>query len=215
MKKIVVLLFLFCSLSLSGQNIQFLTNGKLNFATFEIYKPLEHGTFYYFNDFKMSKNGVDESYSEVSGYFNVSKTISITGQYNAGLNKHFTIFPVYLFGVSKSFSIKEQLKLSVDILFRYQNYLYLSKEKQKGYQITISFNEDIKKFQICGYCDFWNTKYIIFEPQGWYNVFNNIWIGAECRLSNYTDVLNYDSQYKFIGNYSNYIMAGLKWNISQ
>jgi hypothetical protein len=214
MKKIVVFLFLSCSLSLNGQNIQFITNGKLNFATFEIYKPLDHGTLYYFTDFKMSKNGIDEAYSEISGYLNISKTISVTAQYNAGLNKDFTIFPVYLFGISKSFSVKEHLSLSMDILYRHQNFLYIEKEKLNGYQVTVSFTEDLRKFQISGYCDFWNAKYIIFEPQGWYKIFNNTWIGLEVRLSNYIDILNYDDEGNFIGNYSNYIMAGLKWNIS-
>ena len=215
MKKILILTFIFCTLTLSGQNIQFLTNGKLNFATFELYKPFDHGTLYYFSDFKMSKNGIDEVYSEISGYVNVYKTFSVTAQYNAGLNKTFTIFPVYLCGVSKAFTIGEHLNLSIDALYRHQNFLYLPDvEKQNGYQVTTTFAYDIKKFQVSGYCDFWNTKYVIFEPQAWYKLLKKLYVGLEWRTSNYGDVLNYDAEGDFIGKYANYVMFGLKLEMS-
>lgn len=227
MKKVLIVSFLFCSLSLSAQNIQFLTNGKVNFATFEIFKPYDHGALYYFSDFKMTKNGFDEVYSEISAYINVYKTFSITAQYNAGLNKDSLIFPVYLCGLSKSFKIGQKIDLSIDVLYRHQNFLYLNNdedlngnlylkndEKQDGYQITTIFSGNFNKIQISGYCDFWNTKYVIFEPQGWYNLYKNLWIGLEWRASNYTDVLNYNINNEFIGNYSNYIMGGIKWNLN-
>lgn len=213
MKKLMILgVFLF-SLSLNGQNIQFLTNGKLNFATFEMYKPFDKGTLYYFSDFKITKNGIEEVYSEISGYINVYKTLSLTIQYNAGLNREFQIYPVYLCGVSKSFKIGQNIDLSLDALYRHQNFLYLGdEEKQDGYQITTVFSGNFNKFQISGFCDFWNTKYIIFEPQAFYNIYKSLWIGIECRTSNYTDVLNYNDNGQFIGNYGNYIMGGIKWN---
>lgn len=215
MKKLLIVTLAFCSLSLYGQNIQFLTNGKLNFATFEIYKPYDKGALYYFSDFKMSKNGIEEVYSEISGYVKIYKTFSITAQYNAGLNREFQIYPVYLCGISKSFVFGEHLELSIDALYRHQNFLYLpDEEKQNGYQITTVFISDFKKFQISGYCDLWNTKYVIFEPQIWYKVLNRLWIGLEGRTSNYSDVLNYNATGDFIGNYSNYIMGGIKWNIN-
>lgn len=208
-------MFLVISVSLSAQNIQFLTNGKTNFATFEIFKPYDHGALYYFSDFKMTKNGINEVYSEISGYVNVYKTFSVTAQYNTGLNQDFTIFPVYLCGVSKSFKIDQKIDLSIDALYRHQNFLYLcDEEKQDGYQITTIFSGSFNKIQISGYCDFWNTKYVIFEPQAFYNVYKSLWLGLECRASNYSDVLNYDAEGDYIGQYSNYIMAGLKWIIN-
>lgn len=215
MKKSLILAFLVISVSLSAQNIQFLTNGKENFATFEMFKPYDHGTFYYFSDFKMTKNGINEVYSEISGYVNIYKTLSVTAQYNAGLNQDFTIFPVYLCGLSKSFKIGQKIDLSIDALYRHQNFLYLGdEEKQNGYQITTVFSGNFNKIQVSGYCDFWNTKYVIFEPQAFYNVYKSLWLGLECRTSNYSDVLNYNAEGDYIGQYSNYIMAGLKWVIN-
>ena len=214
MRKLLTLALLFCALSLNAQNIQFITNGNLNFATLELYKSYTHGTLYYFTDFKMNKNGVEEAYSEISGYYNIGKGFSVTGQYNAGLNKTFSIFPVYLCGVSKAFTIGKHLNLSVDVLYRHQNFLYLGiAEKYNGYQITPQFVLDYKKFQASGYCDFWDTRYYIFEPQGWYKLFKTLWIGLEWRASNYTDVLNYDAEGNYIGSYANYLMFGVKWNI--
>ena len=195
MKKILILVLLFVTASLNAQNIQFITNGNINFATFELYKEYPRGKIYYFSDFKMNKDGYKEVYSEISGYYNIGKGFSVTGQYNAGLNKTFTIYPVYLAGFSKAFTFGEHCNLSVDVLYRHQNFLYLrDKEKHDGYQITPSFVIDYKKFQASGYCDFWNTKYYIFEPQGWYKLFKTVWVGLEWRTSNYTDVLDYDAE---------------------
>jgi hypothetical protein len=202
-------LFLFLLLisfieTIQAQNIQFLRGSKdLNFVTFELYKPLEHGTLYYFTDFKFSKNGYYEAYSEISKYWNLTKTVSLTAQYNAGLNENFQIKPVYLGGISKAFKLGENFDLSIDGMYRYQKELILSDEKQNGYQITINFCQNLDKIQISGYYDFWNSKYYIFEPQAWYKLFKRIYLGLEWRKSNY-DLLE---------NYENYFMFGFKWNL--
>ena len=214
MKKLLIPILLFITTLLNAQDIQFITNGNINFATFELYKEYPHGKIYYFSDIKMNKNGYSEVYSEISGYYNIGKGFSVTGQYNAGLNKAFIIYPVYLAGFSKAFAFGDHYNLSIDVLYRHQNYLYLPDlEKHDGYQITPTFVFDFKKFQASGYLDFWNTKYYQFEPQAWYKLFKTLWIGAEWRISNYSDVLNYDFESNFIGNYANYIMGGIKWNI--
>ena len=214
MKKLLVFALLLCSFGLNAQNFQALSNGKINFVTFELYKPLKHGTVYYFTDFKVNHDGVTEAYSEVSGYVNITKTFSATLQYNAGLNKTFRIYPVYLGGVSKAFTIGKSFNLSFDLTFRHQNFLYFpDKEKTNGYQLTTTFLQDSKKIQVSGYCDFWNSKYYIFEPQGWYKLTNRIYLGLEWRVSNYDDVLNYDATGGFIGNYANYVMFGMKLNL--
>ena len=182
-KKFLIPLFLFFAIIPAGaQNIQVLTNTKINFVTLEHYKPLNHGALYYFTDFKIDHNGYNESYTEISGYVNIYKTLSVTAQYNAGVNRTFTIYPVYLCGVSKSFTIGESFNLSVDLLFRHQNFIYLpDNEKYNGYQITAVFSQDFPKVFISGYCDFWDTKYYILEPQAFYKVFNNLWAGIEWR----------------------------------
>lgn len=213
-QKLLLPLLLLFAIPMNGQNIQGLVSKNVNFATFELYKPMDHGTLYYFTDFKMNKDGFEEAYSEISGYLNVSKIWSLTAQYNAGLNKTFTIYPVYLGGVSKAFTLGKSFNVSIDALYRYQDFLYLpDDEKQHGYQITLTFSQDLPKISLSGYCDFWNTKYYIFEPQAFYKLFEKLWVGLEWRASNYDDILNYDAEGQFIGNYANYVMFGLKWNL--
>jgi hypothetical protein len=67
----------------------------------------------------------------------------------------------------------------------------------------MSFCQNLDKVQFSGYCDFWNTKYFIFEPQGWWKFSKRIYAGLEWRFSNYD----------LLGDYENYIMFGFKWNL--
>ena len=210
MKKLVLSLFLMSSiLIVNAQNFQFLKGinpdkSNVNFATFELYKPLDHGALYFFTDFKMSKEGFVESYSEISKYWNVGKIGAVTLQYNAGLNKDFQIQPVYLAGVSKLFEFGDApFVLSFDILYRHQKELILENEKANGYQITMIFLQDMKRIQLSGYCDYWSGNYYIFEPQGWFKLFERVWIGLEWRASNYN----------LLEDYENYMMFGVKWNL--
>jgi hypothetical protein len=207
MKKILIVISLaFISLSGFSQNFQLLggissDESVVNWATFEIYKPLEKGSLYYFTDFKMDKNGYFEAYTEISKYWNAGP-VSLTAQFNSGLNKDFQILPVYLTGVQKLWEIGE-LILSFDVLYRYQQELILDNEWEHGYQVTMIYLKDWNKFQVSGYCDWWNLNYVVFEPQAWWKTSNRVWIGAELRLSNYT----------LLENYTNYAMLGIKWNL--
>jgi len=206
-KTLSVILLVWLSLSAIAQNFQFLgglsPESNVNFATFELYKQLEKGAMYYFTDFKMDKNGYFEAYTEISKYWNVGEIGTVTLQLNVGLNKDFQIQPVYLAGVSKLWEIGGEFILSLDVLYRYQQELILDDEWNHGYQLTMIYLRDWDKFQISGYCDFWNNRYVILEPQAWWKTFNRVWVGAELRLSNY-DILE---------NYTNYVMLGIKWNL--
>lgn len=208
MKKILFLfLCLFSFGNVFSQNIQFL-NGMnpqkdyVNWATIEMYRPMMHGTVYYFTDFKIDKAGYFESYTEVATYLNLSETFSLSAQYNAGLNQDFRIQPVYLAGVSKAFSLGT-LNLCVDVLYRYQQELLAENEWKHGYQITANFLQDLNKIQISGFLDFWNAGLFIFEPQGWYKITDRIYAGIEWRASNYS----------LLEDYENYVMLGIKWNL--
>lgn len=205
-KTTFIILLVAINLSAMSQNIQILgglssDKSTVNWATFELYKPLEKGSMYYFTDFKMDKNGYFEAYTEISKYWNAGP-ISLTTQFNAGLNKDFQILPIYLFGIQKLWEIGDFI-LSFDVLYRYQQELILDDEWTHGYQVTMIYLRDWENFQISGYCDFWNNKYIVFEPQAWWKTFDRVWIGAELRLSNYG----------LLENYTNYAMLGLKWNL--
>lgn len=210
MKKfITAILIITLSTALSGQNIQVLNGlssnkSYVNWATFELYKTLPQGPLYYFTDFKMSRNGYWESYSEISKYWQISnKGFNLTIQYNTGLNRDFLIKPTYLIGLSKEFVIQDDFIVSIDVLYRYQTELITDKEYHHGYQTTLIFSKTFDKLQLSGYCDYWNIHYFIFEPQIWYPLYKNISIGTEIRISNY-DILD---------DYTNYLMAGIKWNL--
>jgi uncharacterized Fe-S radical SAM superfamily protein PflX len=88
MKKLLLFtLFLMCFTVIKAQNIQILhgissEKSYVNWATFELYKVLDKGPLYYFTDFKMSKNGYFESYSEISKYWYISRNrLALTAQY--------------------------------------------------------------------------------------------------------------------------------------
>jgi hypothetical protein len=221
MKKLILFLLLVSLGTMQAQNFQFLGGTPLfkgnptftNFVTFELYKNLKNGPLYYFTDFKINHNGTIESYSEISKYWVISKLITITFQYNAGLNKDYIIKPVYLAGFSHTLYTSSNFNLSVDLMYRYQSEVdKLSDFKTKnnelphGFQITPSFSENLNKIQISGYCDIWPNQtslYYIFEPQAWYKFSKQLYAGMELRLSNY-DILD---------NYKNYLMVGFKWNL--
>jgi len=226
MKKIIIFILFISSISIKAQNIQILggigsDKTFTNFITTEIFRPLEYGKFYYFTDFKINQNGYFDSYSEISKYWNLTKTgFSITGQINLGMYidtitmKGFQINPVYLVGFSKEGSVGKWI-LSLDVLYRSDQGL-----NDQGAQLTGCFLRDTEHFQISGYCDLWqttnsaaytknknNSVIIIFEPQAWWKFSKRIYLGIEGRVS------NFDNEDLGLGNYSSYCMIGFKWNL--
>ncbi len=216
MKRLItILLFLSVVGITQAQNFQFFygygNDQPVNLITLEIYKPLEHGAFYYYNDFKMGVNGYFESYTEASMYWNISENgLALTTQYNVGIyvddTDAFQIDPVYLVGFQKSTEISGWI-LSMDVLFRYDDYT-----KQSGVQATFIFMKEWNKLVLSGYCDVWNSgvydpneepTVVMFEPQLFYSVSKRWSVGIEGRLSNYTLALPY----------KDYIMAGIKWDL--
>ena len=210
-----ILLFLSVVGITQAQNIQLLYgygNGQpVNFITVEIYKPLEHGVFYYFTDFKMDFDGYFESYTEVSKYWNIGqKGFAATVQYNVGVftdaDQAIRIDPVYLAGVQKATEVRGWL-LSLDVLYRYDQFT-----SQSGAQVTFIFIKEWNKLVLSGYCDVWNSgiydpeeaaTVALFEPQLFYSISKRFAVGIEGRVSNYTLALPY----------KDYIMAGIKWNL--
>ena len=216
MKKLITILVLLCVVGITNaQNFQFLygygNDKPVNFITSEIYKTQDHGSFFYFTDFKMDKDGYFEAYTEVSKYWNITKNgLSVTAQYNVGIYSDgtdaFRIDPVYLDGFQKATEVDGWI-LSLDVLYRYDKYT-----KQSGAQTTFIFIKELNKWLLSGYCDVWNSglydpnetpTVIMFEPQLFYSISKQISIGIEGRLSNYT----------LLTPYKDYIMMGIKWNL--
>jgi hypothetical protein len=230
MKKLFLFLLFSCFIGITqAQNIQVLNGigsdkSYVNFVTAELYKPLEHGTFYGFTDLKINKNGYFDSYTEISKYWNINKKgLSVTGQINAGLfsldGSAIQIRPVYLVGFSNATTFNK-LNISLDVLYRMDRGKNLEGLTiGDGIQLTGTFLRDWDCFQISGYCDLYqteNSKYynknkqsliIQFEPQAWWKFSKRVYLGIECRISNFTD--------PDLGLYahSSYCMVGFKWNL--
>jgi hypothetical protein len=217
MKKLITILMFFCIAGISAaQNLQFMygygNQKPVNFVTFELFKPLEHGPVYFFTDFKIDNKGYFDSYTEVSKYWyiNKAKNLSFTVQYNAGISSDgetlIRVVPAYLAGFQRAATINGW-QLSLDVLYRYDE-----ETKASGAQLTAQYSKTWGKFSLGGYCDLWNSgvydpnksaTVIQFEPQISYLITKRISIVAEGRLSNYTLIAPYD----------NYIMGGLKWDL--
>jgi hypothetical protein len=230
MKRLLfLLLFSFIGITLQAQNIQLLNGvgsdkSYVNFLTFELYKPLEHGTFYGFTDLKLNKEGYFDSYTEIFKYWNIGKKgLSVTGQINAGLftteGTAVQISPVYLVGFSKATTI-DDLNLTIDVLYRMDHGKNLEGLTiGNGVQLTGTFLRDWDRFQISGYCDLYQTKnsgcynknqnslIVQFEPQAWWKFSKRVYLGIEGRVSNFND--------PNLGLYthSSYCMMGFKWNL--
>jgi len=216
MKKLFTVLFFLSVVGVTqAQNFQFLYgygNGEpVNFIISEIYKPLEHGAFYYFTDFKMGFNGYFEAYTEVSKYWNIGQRgFAATAQYNVGLfyddPDGFRIDPVYLAGFQRAVEYGGWI-LSLDVLYRYDQFT-----QQSGAQTTFIFLKEWNKLTLSGYLDVWNSgiydpeeaaTVAVFEPQIFYSISKRFSVGVEGRVSNYTLALPY----------KDYIMVGIKWNL--
>lgn len=229
MKRLLFLLLFSCFGITQAQNFQLLSGigsdkSSVNFLTAELYKPLEHGTFYGFTDLKLNKNGYFDSYTEVFKYWNIGeKGYSFTGQINAGLftteGTGIQINPVYLVGLSKAQNIGKW-NLTLDVLYRMDYGLNLEGVKiGNGPQLTGTFLRDGNHFQFLGYCDLWQTEnskaynknqnglIVQFESQAWWKFSKRVYLGIEGRLSNFND------PNLGLYQYSNYCMIGLKWNL--
>lgn len=175
MKKLTIILLFFCNIS-SAQNIQYQYNIQGNhFVTFEHIKFQEHGRFFYFSDFTFTQEGNTSSYTEIFQYYR-----GFTIQYNFGIKEAQVINPVYLVGISKDFTI-EKFNCSIDLLYRYTNSFSennIVKNSPHNYQLSLGYNREGDKFQICGFVDYWNLNSIILNCNVWYKYSENFYVGS-------------------------------------
>ncbi len=215
MKKLVLIsLFFLTAGIIHSQDIQFLygsgKGSKVNVVTFEFNPVLKSGPLTFFTDFKMDKDGYSEAYTEISKYWTLNKKgLSFTLGYTAGLGRvdsfGYKILPTYIIGFSKYVNISGA-DITCDVTY------WLGRSNNHGNQILNTITKDWKHFQYFSALYLWDHgKYsetnhftFQFEPQAWYKISKSLYIGAEIRISNY----------ELLGTYENYIMGGIKWNLS-
>ncbi|MBO8131363.1 MAG: DUF5020 family protein [Candidatus Marinimicrobia bacterium] len=153
------------------------------------------------------------AYYEIARYFLVKggDDLYFTFQYNDGLTNRFSFNPVWLTGLQY-----KVMGLPMDFLFR----------KEIGtdgltIQLTVVWFYEIKRFNISGYIDIWNTGNgypkgriaFMSEPQFWYKLTPNIYIGGEIEISvNFSGAWSVKREFKE-GEIFLLPTFGIKWNL--
>lgn len=188
MKKIFLCILF--SATLFAQNLQLHYDlGRKHFtSTFEMYVEDRWGYTFWFIDIDYN-NPIDGfknaslAYGEFFRYFHIprSKQLYFTIQYNDGLTNAFSFNPVWLAGIQIPI-----LNLPCDVLLRKE----IGTEGLTT-QLTFVWFYDFEHFEISGYIDIWNTGdgypknklAFMSEPQFWYKVLPNLYIGGEVEIS--------------------------------
>lgn len=194
--QICTLLMLFCSATLSAQNIQLHYDfgrslyDKLSDAhrplwtsTIEDFIPDKTGSTYFFVDMDYNNNGVASAYWEISHEFKLGKTspLSFHVEYNGGNIKNvaeeYNIRNAYLLGFTYTWNKKDY-----NAGFSFSSmYKYIQKESHGAYnnfQLTATWYWHLfdKLITFSGFADFWREhnangmSIFLSEPQIWLNL---------------------------------------------
>ncbi len=212
---LLLLVLTFISISCFSQNIQIQYDyGKdRNYVTttLEMYKPDKFGSTFWFVDFDSHKEGnpsISLSYFEIARYIKISgfDYFQPTIQYNDGLANFGHLGPAWLLGLQHRLNILN-FGLNIDLLYRAD---YFSDNKDA--QITLSWFEVYwKDLVFTGFLDIWSngkeTKKVVFltEPQIWYNIWENLFLGMEVEIS--SNFVSEDLEFM--------PTIGLKWDFSK
>lgn len=216
MKKLFILaLVCFAALAVSAQNIQIHydfgrhinskdLHGRQDVTlTYETFKADNLGSWYYFADLDIDRDGVRGAYSEISREFNVGdKGFAAHMELDGGLSKDGGVFQSAALvgaawnGHNEDYSTTYSIQAMYKQFFGQKN--YQSGNSTNGYasfQITgvWSTNFANNKLTFSGFVDLWRghktvthhgTLVILTEPQLWYNVNKKFSIGTEVEMSN-------------------------------
>jgi len=201
-KTTLIVLLLFLSVYLRGQNIQlhydFGEDRKHVTTTLEMFHPDQWGSTFWFVDFDYNDGGSERksasmAYWEISRMINLKwvKGLSAGLQYNDGLSQAGSFGNVWLTGTEYLFNIPNAT-LSASFWLR------LAENQDPDVQITIVWYKSLfnEKAVFTGFVDIWgqrNTDFdndgtdhqyvILTEPQIWYNVTENFAVGTEVEVS--------------------------------
>lgn len=210
MKKFfAIALFLICGVALNAQNLQLhydfgknrSTDEKRDYftATFEMFKPDEYGSTFYFIDFDFNQSGnksASLAYFEIARYVTLpilDKKLDVTLQYNDGIigNSGFgmSLGSVWLSGFSYPIDLG-CMTVKTDLLAR-----KAKNSDGMDAQVTLAWFKPFYdgKLSFTGFMDIWSEKTVydkdrkfvlLTEPQLWYNVWNHLSVGTEIEISN-------------------------------
>lgn len=208
MKKVIVTLFavMVASVaSLSAQNLQLhydfgrhiydAEDGRqVATITSELFKADGLGSWYYFIDLDLDKQGTVSAYTEISREFNLMKggPWAAHVEFNGGLNTFGAFQPAALAGVAYN-GHNDDFSFTWSVQALYKQF-FSGAGAYSSAQLTgvwgYTFAEG--KWAFSGFIDFWRGQkgdghgqlVILTEPQIWYNINKNISIGGEVEISN-------------------------------
>lgn len=209
MKKLVLLIVVFVSLSLTAQNVQLhydFGKGRQYFtSTVEMFKVDNWGNTFFFidMDYNGGASGIGLGYWEIAREIKLWKApVAVHVEYNGGVSSNPLVGSFgtsYLVGPSYTCLAKD-FSGSFTIMALYKNIRRTNNNTPNNFQITAVWNKNLfkNKVTISGFADFWKENHLVFgdagprvsnyiflsEPQFWYNATKNISLGGEVELSN-------------------------------
>lgn len=211
MKRLVLILVVgLTTLVANAQNLQFHYDfgrhlysteegGRQNItATFEKFSADKLGSWFYFVDLDVDKDGVMSGYSEVSREFNVAKASESSSfaahiEYNGGLGRGGTFQSAALIGGAWN-GHNADFSTTYSIQALYKQFLKCGNTPgYKSLQLTGVWSTTFSdgKCTFSGFMDLWRGKnngkgqlVLLTEPQLWYNINDKVSLGTEWEISN-------------------------------
>ena len=230
MKKILLLLVVFCSLTiLRAQNLQLHNvmgkDHKYVFSHIEMFKPDKWGSNFFFIDLNYGEGGI---HGMSTAYWEITRSLRFWkspfaihveydggfGQFktNAPLNGAFQINDAWLLGGEYTWNAKDFSKIFT-LQMMYKN---IRDKNSAAFQVTGVWTIQMlkNKLTFTGFADFWRednfvgtldmTEYVFLtKPQLWYNFTEHFSLGSECDISS-----NFSGNRGFMANPT----AAAKWN---
>ena len=208
-KKIIALIALFATMTVSAQNIQLHYDFGRNIytgeetgrakvtITLEQFKADRWGSWYYFVDVDLSSHFTESAYTEISREFTLGKQSPWAAhvEYDGGLSRNGSFQQSGLLGVAYNGHSEDFSKTwSVQMLYKHFFKSYDNTHAYPSAQLTgvwgLNFLQN--KLRFAGFIDFWRGEktnghgclVILSEPQLWYNLTEHFSVGTEMEFSN-------------------------------
>lgn len=210
MKKLITLITLFVTISVTSQNFQLhrdFERGHFT-TTFEMFKMDKYGNTFTFIDFDYNAAiGTSAAYYEIARVLKTEKMpVGLHVEYNAGHSNQFSYNEAWIFGANYS---KGNATWGFST---YAGYKAFTGAGEGNFQITGTWYWNIvpDKLTFSGFADLWSENGLsdetvfLSEPQLWYHLNKNFSIGGEFELAN-----NFGYEFEFKVRPT----LGVKWNI--
>ncbi|SDX82279.1 protein of unknown function [Lutibacter oricola] len=205
MKKLITLLTILVTVSVTAQNFQLhrdLERGHFT-TTFEMFKPDKYGNTFTFVDFDYNAtDGTSLAYYEIARVLKTEKMpVGLHVEYNGGLSNNpsskngiFTINEAWIFGANYG---KGNAKWGFSTYAGYK--AFTGANGEANFQVTATWYWNIiaDKLTCSGFADYWTQEGLFYdgnvflaEPQLWYHINKTFSVGGELEISSNFGVAN-------------------------